>query len=148
MFFQMYRFSCIIVVNANFMPYSALRKKCPYSELFWSTFSRIRTEYGGIRSNKCNVKSILFSNLLAPFQLLLKWTINCSFKCNTVHQGAPLSPTSSVPSSAASAPPLDEPFCTNLYIKDCINKCKHRCNSNATSSTPLSATSNALYCAS
>ena len=26
----------------------ALRKKCPYSELFWSTFSRIRTEYGEI----------------------------------------------------------------------------------------------------
>ena len=23
-----------------------LRKKCPYSELFWSVFSRIRTEYG------------------------------------------------------------------------------------------------------
>ena len=22
-----------------------LREKCPYSELFWSTFSRIRTEY-------------------------------------------------------------------------------------------------------
>ena len=27
-----------------------LREKCPYSELFWSVFSRIRTEYGGIRS--------------------------------------------------------------------------------------------------
>ena len=26
----------------------ALRKKCPYSELFWSVFSRIRTEYGEI----------------------------------------------------------------------------------------------------
>ena len=26
-----------------------LRKKCPYSELFWSAFSRIRTEYGEIR---------------------------------------------------------------------------------------------------
>ena len=25
-----------------------LREKCPYSELFWSTFSRIRTEYGEI----------------------------------------------------------------------------------------------------
>ena len=28
----------------------ALRKKCPYLELFWSVFSRIRTEYGEIRS--------------------------------------------------------------------------------------------------
>ena len=25
-----------------------LRKKCPYSEFFWSVFSRIRTEYGEI----------------------------------------------------------------------------------------------------
>ena len=25
-----------------------LRDKCPYSELFWSVFSRIRTEYGEI----------------------------------------------------------------------------------------------------
>ena len=25
-------------------------KKCPYSELFWSVFSRIRTEYGEIQS--------------------------------------------------------------------------------------------------
>ena len=28
--------------------WNSLRKKCPYSELFWSTFSRIRTEYGEI----------------------------------------------------------------------------------------------------
>ena len=28
----------------------SLRKKCPYSELFWSLFFRIRTEYGEIRS--------------------------------------------------------------------------------------------------
>ena len=27
----------------------ALRKKCPYSELFWFAFSRIRIEYGEIR---------------------------------------------------------------------------------------------------
>ena len=27
-----------------------LRRKCPYSELFWSVFSRIRTEYGELRS--------------------------------------------------------------------------------------------------
>ena len=29
---------------------SKLRKKCPYSELFWSAFTRIRTECGKIRS--------------------------------------------------------------------------------------------------
>ena len=28
----------------------SLRKKCPYSELFWSVFSRIRTQYGAIQS--------------------------------------------------------------------------------------------------
>ena len=28
----------------------ALREKCPYSEFFWSLFSRIQTEYGDIRS--------------------------------------------------------------------------------------------------
>ena len=27
----------------------ALRKMCPYSELFWCLFSRIRNEYGEIR---------------------------------------------------------------------------------------------------
>ena len=29
---------------------NALRKKCPYSELFWSVFFRIRTQYWEIRS--------------------------------------------------------------------------------------------------
>ena len=33
--------------ETSFMQYS-LRKKCPYSELFWSVFSRIRTEFGEI----------------------------------------------------------------------------------------------------
>ena len=28
--------------------YLSLREKCPYSELFWSVFSRIRTEYEGL----------------------------------------------------------------------------------------------------
>ena len=35
---------------------NSLREKCPYSELFWSVFSRIRTEYGEIRvslNTKC-----------------------------------------------------------------------------------------------
>ena len=34
------------VVNGSSV--NALRKKCPYSELFWSVFSNIRTEYGEI----------------------------------------------------------------------------------------------------
>ena len=28
----------------------ALREKCPITEFFWSVFSRIRTEYGDLRS--------------------------------------------------------------------------------------------------
>ena len=38
--------------KTNYDKYSQmiLREKCPYSELFWSLFSRIRTEYGEIRS--------------------------------------------------------------------------------------------------
>ena len=32
------------------LQYVALRKKCPYSEFFWSVFSRIRIEYEEIRS--------------------------------------------------------------------------------------------------
>ena len=35
----------------RFYPLPTLCVKCPYSELFWSAFSRIRTEYGEIRSN-------------------------------------------------------------------------------------------------
>ena len=34
--------------KVNWDGWYALRKKCPYSELFWSVFSRIRTEYGEI----------------------------------------------------------------------------------------------------
>ena len=33
-------------MNANLSPH----KKCPYSELFWAAFSRIRIEYGEIQS--------------------------------------------------------------------------------------------------
>ena len=37
-----------------------LHKYCPYSELFWSVFSRIWTEYGEIRSieSECRSRSI------------------------------------------------------------------------------------------
>ena len=37
-----------------------LRKKCPYLELFWSAFSRIRSEYGEIRSWLWKLKDLLF----------------------------------------------------------------------------------------
>ena len=35
---------------SNKAPRTALREKCPYSEIFWSVFSRIWTEYREIRS--------------------------------------------------------------------------------------------------
>ena len=34
----------------NILVTYSLREKCPYSEFFWSAFSRIWTEYGEIRS--------------------------------------------------------------------------------------------------
>ena len=38
----------INMVKGKHIVYLVLRKKCPYSELFWSAYSRIRTEYGEI----------------------------------------------------------------------------------------------------
>ena len=35
------------ILNKLYIIYT-LRKKCPYSELFWSAFSRFRNEYGEI----------------------------------------------------------------------------------------------------
>ena len=41
----------LLKTNSNInAPKISLRKKCPYSEFFWSVFSRIWTEYGEIRS--------------------------------------------------------------------------------------------------
>ena len=36
-----------LLISSEFLLVT-LREKCPYSELFWSVFSRIRTEYGEI----------------------------------------------------------------------------------------------------
>ena len=38
------------VVNLKSLLGITLREKCPYLELFWSVFSRIRTKYGKIRT--------------------------------------------------------------------------------------------------
>ena len=37
-------------MRENTDQYISLREKCPYSELFWSVFLRIRTEYGETQS--------------------------------------------------------------------------------------------------
>ena len=39
-------------VQYSYTQDSTLRKKCPYSEFFWSVFSRIRTECRKIRTRK------------------------------------------------------------------------------------------------
>ena len=39
-----------VILTVNKKLSQALREKCLYSELFWSVFSRIWTEYGKIRS--------------------------------------------------------------------------------------------------
>ena len=38
--------------TSHWLSLYSLPKKCPYSELFWSAFSRIGTEYEQIRSNE------------------------------------------------------------------------------------------------
>ena len=38
----------ILRVTPHSITKKSLREKCPYSEFFWSVFSRIRTEYGNI----------------------------------------------------------------------------------------------------
>ena len=53
-----------------------LREKCLYSELFWSVFSRIRTEYGEVRmrentdQNKSEYWHFLRNDLLTKFLTL------------------------------------------------------------------------------
>ena len=51
-------FSCEYGLKKNLIPFNngnkilyrySLHKICPYSELFWSVFSRIWTEYGEVR---------------------------------------------------------------------------------------------------
>ena len=46
-----YTFRIHILLHIKKYYFMPLRQKCPYLELFWSVFSRIRTEYEEIRSN-------------------------------------------------------------------------------------------------
>ena len=40
--------------QVSILYFYALRKNCPYSEFFWSIFSRISTEYGHLPSKSSN----------------------------------------------------------------------------------------------
>ena len=46
----------------------SLREKCPYSEFLWSTFSRIRTEYGEIRRISDTEYLSVFSTNLGKYR--------------------------------------------------------------------------------
>ena len=64
-----------------------LREKCPYSELFWSVFSNIRTEYGEIRSiygqNNSEYEHFLRSeNTAVVFRYVLKQTSPGKLACS------------------------------------------------------------------
>ena len=73
-----------------FVQVLALRKKCPYSELFWSAFSNIQDEYGEILrfspysvrmrenadQNNSEYRHFLRSWVLCAFALTLKETSN------------------------------------------------------------------------
>ena len=41
-----------------------LREKCPYLEFFWTVFSRIWTEYGGIRRENSDQKNSEYGHFL------------------------------------------------------------------------------------
>ena len=58
----------------------ALHEKCPYSEFFWSVFSRIWTEYGEMRS-------ICFGNRrFTEFWKLYLQVLLCNF-CSFKYRG-------------------------------------------------------------
>ena len=68
------------------MPFSChpqVRKKCAYSELFWSVFSRIRVEYGELRS-------------ISPYSVRMRENVNQNnseyghFSRSALSQKAPL----------------------------------------------------------
>ena len=59
-----FTYSPIVLFTSSFAhnQYKYQREKCPYSELFWSTFSRIRIEHGEIlRSDYSNSFGQLYS---------------------------------------------------------------------------------------
>ena len=61
----------------------SLRKKCPYSELFWSVFSRIRTEYGEILRKNTEQNNSECGHVLCGTSYLWiltsnQWSILCS----------------------------------------------------------------------
>ena len=61
----------------------SLREKCPYSELFWSVFSRIRTKYGKIRT-RITPNTDTFYAVIAGF---IQWEAALTLPEYIVEQG-------------------------------------------------------------
>ena len=59
--------------TSHWLSLYSVHKKCPHSELFWSAFSRIRTEYGQIRSNE-NADRITPNT--DTFPVVISWCIS------------------------------------------------------------------------
>ena len=58
----------------------SLRKKCPYSELFWPPFSRIQTDYGEILS---------LSSSLSPYSIQMRENVDQNnFAVNKLDEGS------------------------------------------------------------
>ena len=49
----------------------SLREKCPYTELFWSAFSRIRTEYGVEMRENADQNNSEYGHFLAVYSAIL-----------------------------------------------------------------------------
>ena len=50
-----YEFFSLLASFVDMQNQNAFRQKCPYSEFFRSTFSRIWTEYGGLPPEKLRI---------------------------------------------------------------------------------------------
>ena len=63
-----------------------MSEKCLYSEIFWSVFSRIRTEYGEIRSDSVSISSRLpyYLNKIKQFDSFIAIAIITTFIINMI----------------------------------------------------------------
>ena len=82
-----------LVSSFDFLYVFVQRKNCPHSEFLWSVFSRIRTEYGEIRSksNRRNHHDLIFFSCYACFSfhffaVLIKTSVVSNFTLESAFQ--------------------------------------------------------------
>ena len=85
-------FKCFTFIScSNFtliFRYSTLRKKCPYSELFWPAFSCILTKYGEILSpysSECGKMRTRMTPNMDTFHAVILYLIDANLKYNYVN---------------------------------------------------------------